>query len=408
MKYFILLCDGMADLPIAGLDGKTPMEAAAIPSMDMLARSGYTGMMKTVPDSVFPGSDTANMSIMGYDPEKYYTGRAPIEAISIGIDLQPGDIAFRTNLVTLSEDEPYEEKIMIDYSSDEITSSEAKEIIECIDQSFGNDRISFYPGKSYRHCMVWKKASIKGDFTPPHDILLRKIGEYLPADPHHKFIRDMMVCSFDILKNHPVNIQRRKSCLNPANSIWIWGQGTKPAFPKLTERYNIKGSVITAVDLIFGLGICAGLDVIEVPGATGNIHTNFEGKAKAAIKEFEKGQDYIYLHVEAPDECGHRNELDNKIKSIEQIDKKILSPVYTYLVKNKAETGEDFRILITPDHPTPISLRTHTNDPVPFIIYTSDNSLYNPSSAYSEAECRKSGVYIDKGYELFEKLIYKS
>ncbi|MHB1483175.1 MAG: cofactor-independent phosphoglycerate mutase [Saccharofermentanales bacterium] len=407
MKYFILLCDGMSDLPIDGLNDKTPMEAAATPFMDMLARSGYTGMLKTVPDSVFPGSDTANMSIMGYDPEKYYTGRAPIEAISIGIDLQPGDIAFRTNLVTLSDDEPYENKVMIDYSSDEITTAEAKEIISSINGNFENDQLRFYPGKSYRHCMVWKNASIRGDLTPPHDILLRKIDKYLPADAYHKNIKEMMIKSSAILKNHPVNIQRAKNGLNPANSIWIWGQGTKPSFPKLTEKYNLKGSVITAVDLIFGLGICAGLDVVEVEGATGNIHTNFAGKAAAAISEFEKGQDYIYLHVEAPDECGHRNELSNKIHSIELIDEKILATVYDYLIKNKSETGEDFRILVTPDHPTPISLRTHTNDPVPFIIYSSDGLLYNPSPAYSEKDCRKSGVYIDKGFTLFESLIYK-
>lgn len=405
MKYLILLCDGMSDLPLEALGNRTPLEAASAPTMDLLAQLGYTGMVKTVPDSLAPGSDTANMSVMGYDPELYYTGRSPIEAISMGIDLEQGDVAFRTNLVTLSDDEPYEEKTMLDYSSDEISTEEAAEIIKSVNQAFESDGIKFYAGKSYRHCMVWKNASANGSLTPPHDILTQKIKSFLPKESHYEIIKSMMKKSFDLLKNHPINKAREEKGLKPANSIWIWGQGTKPALPKLTEKYGLKGSVITAVDLIFGLGICAGLDVIEVVGATGNIHTNFDGKAQAAIKEFDRGQDYIYLHVEAPDECGHRNELENKVLSIELIDEKILKPVYEYLSGKKAETGEDFRILITPDHPTPISLRTHTNDPVPFIIYSSDATLVNPSCVYSEKECQKSGVNIESGHTLFDLFI---
>ena len=400
-----MLCDGMADLPLDILGSKTPLEAASVPAMDFLAQNGYAGMVKTVPDTLAPGSDTANMSVMGYDPELYYTGRSPIEAISMGIELSPGDVAFRTNLVTLSEDAAFEEKTMVDYSSDEISTKEAAEIIKSINQAFQSKDILFYPGKSYRHCMVWKNGPVSGSLTPPHDILTRKIAAYLPKDASYEIIKSMMEKSYDILKDHPVNQARVKRGLRPANAIWIWGQGTRPALPKLTEMYGLKGSVITAVDLIFGLGVCAGLDTVEVLGATGNVHTNFDGKAAAAIKEFERGQDYIYLHVEAPDECGHRNELDNKILSIERIDSKIVKPVFDYLSKKKAETGEDFRILITPDHPTPIALRTHTNDPVPFIIYASDASLKNPSAFYSEKECRKSGIYIDKGYTLFDFFI---
>jgi 2,3-bisphosphoglycerate-independent phosphoglycerate mutase len=405
MKYFILLCDGMADLPLEDLGFKTPLEAASVPSMDFLANHGYTGMVKTVPGSLPPGSDTANMAVMGYDPELYYTGRSPLEAISMGIDLAPEDVAFRTNLVTLSEDTPYDRKFMLDYSSDEISSPEAEEIIRTINQAFETEDIRFYPGKSYRHCMIWKNAPVEGTLTPPHDILTKNIRPFLPQDIQYQKIRAMMEESYELLKDHPVNRSRIKNGLKPANSIWIWGQGTKPAFPKLTEKYGLKGSVIAAVDLIFGLGICAGLDVVTVEGATGNLNTNFEGKALAAVKEFDRGQDYIYLHVEAPDECGHRNEMDNKILAIEMIDRKILKPVFEYLSANKASTGEDFRILVTPDHPTPICLRTHTNDPVPFILYTSDASLFRPSSSYNEKECSKTGINIENGYTLSDLFI---
>ncbi|MHB8962796.1 MAG: cofactor-independent phosphoglycerate mutase [Saccharofermentanales bacterium] len=405
MKYFILLCDGMADLPIVELGGKTPMQAAIKPMMDQLAARGFAGLAKTVPDHVPVGSDTANMAVMGYDPELYYTGRSPIEAVSMGIDLKPDDVAFRVNLVTLSDDQPYGAKSMMDYSSDEITSQEAAVLIGEINQHFGSDGFVFYPGISYRHCLVWSKGPDKGDLTPPHDILTKQIAAYLPGAGAYQCLGDIMAESYDFLKHHSVNTDRIARGLRPANSIWIWGQGRRPAFPKITDQYHLKGSVISAVDLIFGLGICAGMKPVRVEGATGNIHTNFDGKAQAAVDEFRSGQDYVYLHIEAPDECGHRNELDNKILSIEIIDQKVLKKVFEYLQGHKEETGEDFRILVMPDHPTPIPLRTHTHDPVPFIIYSSDGRFNSPASSYSELACLESGVFFDRGYELFDVFI---
>lgn len=405
MKYFILLCDGMADLPIDALDGKTPMEVACKPVMDYMAARGFAGLAKTVPDHVAVGSDTANMAVMGYDPELYYTGRSPIEAVSMGIALDPDDVAFRVNLVTLSDDSPYSAKTMIDYSSDEITSEEAAVLIGDINANFGSDRFVFYPGISYRHCLVWSNGPVKGELTPPHDILTKKIDGFLPDEGVYKDLGDIMRRSYDVLQYHSINLSRLSRGLRPANSIWIWGQGKRPVLPKITDIYNLKGSVISAVDLIFGLGICAGMKPIVVEGATGNIHTNFEGKAQAAIDEFRRGQDYVYLHIEAPDECGHRNELDNKILSIEIIDSRVLKTVYGYLQRNKDESGEDYRILVMPDHPTPIPLRTHTHDPVPFFIFSSDGRFSAPVSSYSEKACLESGVFFDKGFELFDVFI---
>lgn len=405
MKYLILLSDGMADLPIESLDGKTPMEAAHKPCMDKLASCGYAGMVRTVPDSLPAGSDTANMSVMGFDPELYYSGRSPIEAISMGIDLKKSDVSFRVNLVTLSDEEPYSKKSMLDYSSDEITSEEAALLIQSINEHFAKDGFHFFPGRSYRHCLVWEGAPIDGYLTPPHDILTRKISSHLPKSNEYKILKDIMEESYDILKNHPVNIDRVARGLNPANSIWIWGQGTKPNLPSIKDIYGLKGSVISAVDLVFGLGICAGMKPVNVIGATGTIDTNFEGKANAAILEFENGTEYIYLHVEAPDECGHRNELDNKILSIERIDELILKPMMEYLEENKIKSGEDYRVMVLPDHPTPVSLRTHTHDPVPFVIYSSDNKFKNPIPSFSEKECTKSGLFFEKAHLLFEHFI---
>jgi 2,3-bisphosphoglycerate-independent phosphoglycerate mutase len=408
MKYFILLCDGMADLPIDTLNGKTPMEVAHKPVMDRLAGIGYAGMARTVPDSLAAGSDTANMSVMGYDPSLYYTGRSPIEAVSMGIDLRPEDVAFRVNLVTLSDEMPYSAKSMIDYSSDEITSAEAAVLMEAINHTFGADDFVFYPGISYRHCLVWTGGPTAGSLTPPHDILTRPIEGYLPGTGDYRILGDIMTRSYDLLCDHPVNRDRMAQGLRPANSIWIWGQGTRPDFPKITERYHITGSVISAVDLIFGIGICAGMTPVKVEGATGNIHTNFDGKAQAAMEEFRRGQDYVYLHIEAPDECGHRNELENKIRSIEIIDQKVLDPVLRFLTLHKEQTGEDYRILVMPDHPTPIPLRTHTHDPVPFVIFSSDGQFHAPVSTYSEKACLESGIYYEKAHELFDTFITRS
>lgn len=405
MKYIVFLGDGMADQPVEALGQKTPLMVADKPNMDRMARTGLAGMIQTVPSGLAPGSDTANMSVMGYDPRLYYTGRSPLEAISMSIAMQPGDVSFRCNLVTLSDEPEYADKTMLDYSADEIGSDEAARLIETVNSHFADDVIRFFPGKSYRHCLIWLGGPLDGILVPPHDILTRKIRTYLPAGSGSDRILDMMAGSPAILTDHPVNQARRKRGLNPANSIWIWGQGSKPQLPPLVERLGLHGSVISAVDLIYGLGICAGLHIVEVPGATGNIHTNFKGKAAAAMAEFARGQDYVYLHVEAPDECGHRAEVDNKVKAIERIDQDIIGPVWSWLEQHRQETGEDYRMLVMPDHPTPLALRTHTRDPVPFALYSSDGSISRPAAAYDESSCAATGYFIEQGHRFFERFI---
>ena len=400
MKYIVMLCDGMADYPLKELDGKTPMAAAFKPNMERLAKKATAGIVKTVPESLNPGSDVANLSAMGYDPVSCYTGRSPLEAMSIGIDMAPDDIAFRCNLVTLSDDVPFEKKVMADYSAQEITTAEAAEIIKAVNEAFENDKIKFYSGVSYRHCMIWHKGPNGLGLTPPHDISDRVIGEYLPKNDT---LLSMMKKSYEVLKNHPVNIERKKRGLNPANAIWLWGEGTRPAIPNFKEMFGLKGSVISAVDLIKGIGITAGLDVINVEGATGNITTNFANKGKAALKSLvENGNDYVYIHVEAPDECGHRGEIDNKVKSIEFIDRDIVGP----LTKGLEEAGEDYTIMVLPDHPTPISTKTHARDAVPFIIYRS-NEPVEGIDTFSEEAAAKTGLYIPNGPELSKLFLKK-
>ncbi len=400
MKYIVMLCDGMADYPLKELNGKTPMAAAFKPNMERLAKKATAGIVKTVPESLNPGSDVANLSAMGYDPVSCYTGRSPLEAMSIGIDMAPDDIAFRCNLVTLSDDEPFEKKVMADYSAQEITTAEAAEIIKAVNEAFENDIIKFYSGVSYRHCMIWHRGPNGLGLTPPHDISDRVIGDYLPKNDT---LLGMMKKSYDVLKNHPVNIERKKRGLNPANAIWLWGEGTRPAIPNFKEMFGLKGSVISAVDLIKGIGITAGLDVINVEGATGNITTNFANKGKAALKSLvENGNDYVYIHVEAPDECGHRGEIDNKVKSIELIDRDIVGP----LTKGLEEAGEDYTIMVLPDHPTPISTKTHARDAVPFIIYRS-NEPVEGIDTFSEEAAAKTGLYIPNGPELSRLFLRK-
>ena len=400
MKYIVMLCDGMADYPLKELNGKTPMAAAFKPNMERLAKKATAGIVKTVPESLNPGSDVANLSAMGYDPVSCYTGRSPLEAMSIGIDMAPDDIAFRCNLVTLSDDVPFEKKVMADYSAQEITTAEAAEIIKAVNEAFENDKIKFYSGVSYRHCMIWHKGPNGLGLTPPHDISDRVIGEYLPKNDT---LLSMMKKSYEVLKNHPVNIERKKRGLNPANAIWLWGVGTRPAIPNFKEMFGLKGSVISAVDLIKGIGITAGLDVINVEGATGNITTNFANKGKAALKSLvENGNDYVYIHVEAPDECGHRGEIDNKVKSIEFIDRDIVGP----LTKGLEEAGEDYTIMVLPDHPTPISTKTHARDAVPFIIYRS-NEPVEGIDTFSEEAAAKTGLYIPNGPELSKLFLKK-
>lgn len=398
MKHVIILADGMADYPVEELSGKTPLEAADKPTMEYLARFGKVGLVKTVPDGMSPGSDTANLAVMGYNPRKYYTGRSPFEAISMGLQLADRDMAFRCNVVTLSEDEPYEEKVMLDHSSDEITTPEARELIETVKEHLEDDLRSFYSGVSYRHIMIWKNAPDDYQLTPPHDIIGKKIKEHLPGGPHGEVFRQMMKESSGFLKNHPINRERMKRGLRPANSIWIWGEGRRPALSSFYEKYRLKGSVISAVDLIKGIGLCAGLESIDVEGATGNIHTNFEGKARAALAELKKGQDFVYIHLEAPDEAGHRFEIENKVKSIEAIDKRVLKPIYEEL----QASGEDFKIMVLPDHPTPLSLRTHTAEPVPYLIFCSKDRAEVPGQKYDEASALETGKFISEGHLLMD------
>jgi 2,3-bisphosphoglycerate-independent phosphoglycerate mutase len=389
MKYVVILGDGMADYRMPELNNKTPLQYANKPNIDMLATKGTVGLVKTVPNGIAPGSDAANLSVMGYNPKIYYTGRSPLEAVSMGIELAPSDVALRCNLVYLSEDEDnYSDRTMIDYSSDEISTEEAKILIAAINAELKSEDISFYPGISYRHCMVWNNGKTGLGCTPPHDILEKKITGYLPKE-ESGLLLGFMKKSYDILKNHPVNIARRERGLRPANSIWLWGEGKKPALSSFQEKYNKSGAVISAVDLLKGIGICAGLESIDVEGATGNIDTNFIGKAKAAIEAIDSGKDFVYIHVEAPDECGHRHEMDNKVKSIELLDSQVVATVLEGLKKYDA-----YRVLVLPDHPTPLSLRTHTSDPVPFIIYDSTNEISSPAKSYDEIEAEKTGIFI--------------
>ena len=397
MKYIVLLCDGMADRPLAQLNNKTPLESANTPNMDMLAVKGTIGMVKSVPDGLAPGSDVANLSVLGYDPQKFYTGRSPLEAASIGVDLSDTDVSFRCNLVTLSDEENYQDKSMIDYSAGEISTEEARILIKDINEHFKTKELSFHSGVSYRHLLLWHDLKETISLTPPHDISGQKIKEYLPDN---NTIYNMMEESFAFLQNHPVNQERIRRGKRPANSIWIWGMGKKPALTPFSDKYGIKGAVISAVDLIKGIGIISKMDSIDVPGATGTVHTNFKGKADAAIDAFRRGTDFVYMHMEAPYECGHQFDLPNKIKSIELIDEKVIGPIFHYL----NQTHEPFKMLVTPDHPTPVSLGTHTGEPVPFVIYDSRN-VRHCNQKYSEKFARENGIYIEKGYTLMDHFI---
>ena len=402
MKYVVILGDGMSDYPVSELGGKTPLEVAKKPNIDYLCSKGEVGLVSNVPDNLSPGSDVANLSAMGYDPQKYYSGRSPLEAVSIGVDMKDTDIVFRCNVVTVTEEpQAYEDKIIVDHSADEITTEEARLLIEDVQKHFGNEMFKFYPGVSYRHALVWDNGGEKYTLTPPHDILEKRIGDYLPKGEDSTPLYDMMKKSYEFLNSHPVNLDRAKRGLKKANTIWIWGEGKKPQLDNFEKKFGIKGSVISAVDLIKGIALCAGMESIDVPGATGNVHTNFKGKAEAAIDAIKRGADYVYIHMEAPDECGHRHEIENKVKSIELIDEIVVS----YVKKQLDEMGEDYRILVLPDHPTPLNLRTHTRDAVPYIIYDSTNEAMSGIDCYTEANAQKTGVVVDKGYKLMDKFI---
>ncbi len=401
MKYLVLLIDGVADTPVPQLHGKTPLETANKPHIDRLAQSSEIGMVQTVPQGLPPGSDVANLSVLGYDPLKYYTGRSPLEAVSIGVDLKPEDVAFRCNLVTLSEEPVYSEKTMIDYSSDEITTDEAAQLIATLASQLNSETIRFYSGVSYRHLMVWHNGPVDSRLTPPHDISDKVIGPYLPSGPGADILLTLMEQSRHILKDHPINEHRKARGLRPATSIWLWGQGKKPQIDSFAHKYGLKGATISAVDLIKGLGICAGLEAIDVPGATGNIHTNFRGKAEAAVEAFRRGKDFIYLHFEAADEAGHRGEIENKVLSIEKIDAEVLGPILNELPRIDPE----FRVMILPDHPTPLGIKTHTADPVPYLIYDSLKNVDSGVSSFDEASAARTRRFLAEGHLLMDRFI---
>lgn len=403
MKYLVMLCDGMADEPNEALDNSTPMEKANKPCMDSLAAKAEVGIVKTVAEGLKPGSDVANLSVLGYEPAVYYSGRSPLEAASIGIDLKDTDVTLRCNLVTLSDDEDYENKTILDYCADDISSEEAKILIEYIQEKLGNDVFRFYPGVSYRHCLVWSNGNPHpGVLTPPHDITGKVITDYIPKGEAVDELYDLMKKSYDLLKDHPVNQARIARGKRPANSIWLWGEGTKPLLDNFSEKFGIKGSMISAVDLLKGIAICAGMNSVDVEGATGYLDTNFDGKCKAAIEEFKKGADLVYIHVEAPDECGHRGEIENKVKAIEMIDEHILGPVVEFL-----KGYDDFAVLVCPDHPTPLSIRTHTSTPVPYLIYDSKNEINSGVKVFCEKEARETGNYIEKGFTMMNYFLTK-
>jgi len=398
VKYIVILGDGMSDYPVPELGNKTPLQVAKKPNIDRLAQYGQLGLVKTVPETLPPGSDVANLSVLGYEPEKYYTGRSPLEAASIGIDLKDTDVTFRTNLVTLSEAERYEDRVMVDYSSDEISTEEAHQLLDTIQAHFNNELYTYYKGISYRHCLLWEKGSLDLDLTPPHDILGKRIADYLPSGKDSLPLLKMMKESQRLLENHPVNLKRKEKGLRPANSIWIWGEGKKPALDPFKNKYGLSGAVISAVDLIKGLGILAGMDSIDVKGATGNIDTNYLGKAQAALDALSQGKDFVFVHIEAPDECGHRYEIDNKVKSIELIDELVVASLIKGL-----EVYEDYKILVLPDHPTPLSLRTHTRDPVPYILYQKSRAKKGSSMTYNEKNAQDAGIFIGSGPDLMAK-----
>ncbi len=395
MKYVLILGDGMADYPVPMLNNKTPLQAAKKPNIDYLVKRSAIGLVKTIPDNLSPGSDVANLSIMGYNPNDYYSGRSPIEAVSMGIQLSDSDVALRCNLVTLSNEESYNDKTMIDYCSDEITTKEANELILELNARFKTNEIIFYPGISYRHLMLWKNGSTDLNSTPPHDILNKKISPFLTTNPAFKNLLDLMIKSPSVLKDHPINKSRIRRGVNPANSIWLWGEGKKLSLPSFYSKFGLRGSVISAVDLIKGIGMAAGLNSVNVDGATGNIHTNFLGKALAVLKELENDNDFIYLHIEAPDECGHQGQIENKVKSIELIDQLIVGTLL-----EKLEKYDDYKILFLPDHATPLTLRTHTRDPVPYLIYQKSKNQESMVDSYHEFEQTDQIMYINQGSTL--------
>lgn len=402
MKYVVILGDGMADYPVEQLNGKTPLEVANKPFIDGLASKGETGLCLTVPKGLKPGSDVANLSVLGYNPKECYTGRSPLEAASIGIALKDTDVTARANLVTLSGEENFEDKTMIDYSAGEISTKEAAVLIDYLAKNLNTEKLKLYTGISYRHCLVIDNGTVAGDLTPPHDITGKKITGHLPTSKCGQMYLDLMKKSVELLKDHPINKERIKQGKNPATSLWFWGEGTKPKLQSFKDKFGLKGGMISAVDLLKGIGKLAEMQVINVEGATGNYDTNFSGKADACVKALKDGLDFVYVHMEAPDECGHHGDVKHKIYSIEQIDK-VTERIYNGL----KQAGEDFKILICPDHPTPIKVMTHVSDPIPYIIYDSTNEKNGGAVSYNENTAKETGVFIEHGYDLVPKMVGK-
>lgn len=398
MKYVIVLGDGMADRPIEELGGLTPLEYAKTPEMDALAKAGEIGMVHTIPDGMSPGSDTANLSVLGYDPKIYYSGRSPLEALSIGVDMKPADVSLRCNIVTLSEDEEnYEDRKILDHSSGEISTEEAAVLIKAVKKGLETEVYKFYVGTSYRHLLIWDEGQVV-DLTPPHDVLGQTIGQYLPKDA---MLREMMKKSYEILANHPINVERKKKGLNPANSCWFWGAGTRPALSSFEEKTGLKGAMVSAVDLLKGIAVGASMKNLTVEGANGGLNTNYEGKAQAAIDALTKeGCDFVYVHLEAPDEMGHQGSVEKKVQAIENLDARVIAPIKEGLT----QAGEEFRMLVMPDHPTPICLRTHTGDSVPYLLYDSTD-IQSHTWKYNEKEAEQSGHSIARGCEMIDYLI---
>lgn len=392
MKYVVVLCDGMADYPVPALGGKTPMMVAKKPHIDALAAKAEVGLVRTVAPGLKPGSDVANMSVLGFDPHRFYTGRSPLEAASIGIDMKDSDVSLRTNLVTLSDKgEPFADKVIEDYCADDITTEEARQLIEAVQAAFGGGKYDFYTGVSYRHCLIWHGGTTElGNMTPPHDITGKVIGPHLSTAETARPLLEMMEKSFDLLKDHPVNKARVAAGRRPANCIWLWGEGKRPALRPFEALYGIKGGMVSAVDLLKGIANCAGMEVAEVPGATGYIDTDFEGKAKAALDLLTRN-DLVYVHFEAPDECGHRNEPENKVKAIEMIDSRVLP-----ILEKGLEQYEDYKILLLPDHPTPIVTRTHASDPVPYLLYQK-SAPKTGVDTINEETAKATGIYMENG-----------
>lgn len=397
MKYVVVLGDGMADWPMESLNGGTPLSCAVTPCMDELAGMSEIGTVSTIPEGMAPGSDTANLSVMGYDPRKYYTGRSPLEALSIGVDMKESDVVYRCNLVTLTEEDvPYEEQRILDHSSGEISTEDAAILLRDVCQELKNENCSFYVGTSYRHCLVWENGK-NLELTPPHDVLTQRVGNYLPED---EMLLSMQKKSYEILKDHPLNRKRKEQGLNPANSFWFWGAGTKPILTSFEKIYHKKGVMISAVDLLKGIAAGAEMDCRIVEGANGGLHTNYEGKARAAVKALtEEGYDFAYIHVEAPDEMGHQGSVERKIQSIEYLDHRLIR-----LVKEGLDAvGEDYRMLILPDHPTPVKVRTHVAEPVPYLLYDS-TAPRSHNWHYNEKEALESGIKVEHGWDMMKYL----